>query len=255
MNALKSLLYGTLEVLTAGGGIPRDVGGERIRFPPRWCRYYQRGYEPNTFRFLRAHCRPGQTVLDVGAHLGLFSVVMARLVAPGGRVISFEPTSFTRRILERTVRLNGLAGVVEVRGEAVTGRTGVADFFDTGSPASNANSLVPADRVVGAKPVPTVSLDDFVGTHQIRLGCVKIDVEGAELDLLRGACKTITGQRPAVYLAVHPAAVCKAGGSLGDLWTLLASYKMNVYRDGVAVSEAEFNAATDLFDVELLPNV
>src|SRR5438874_223792 len=82
-------------------------------------------------------CRPGQTVFDVGAHLGLFSVVMARLVGPTGRVVSFEPTPSIRRILERTVRLNDCGLVVEVRAEAVSEATGITEFHDTGEPGSN----------------------------------------------------------------------------------------------------------------------
>src|SRR5262249_1390161 len=120
---LKSLAYGALEVVTAGKGIARMVGGECIRFPARWSRYYPPHYEPNTFTFLRKHWKPGQTVFDIGAHLGLFSVLMARLVGGTGKVFSFEPTAFTRQVLKRTLRLNACAAVVELCHEAVTQTT------------------------------------------------------------------------------------------------------------------------------------
>src|SRR5687767_16024020 len=101
----RATLYGGLDLMTAGRGVSRVICGERIRLPARWCRWYPAGYEPHTFGFLRAHCGQGQTALDIGAHLGLFSIVMARRVGPQGKVYSFEPTASTRGILKEPVPL------------------------------------------------------------------------------------------------------------------------------------------------------
>ena len=180
---MKSLAYGALDVCTLGRGVEREICGERVRFPARWHRHYAAVYEPRTFAFLRAKCKPGATVLDLGAHLGLFTVFMARLVGPNGHVFSFEPTPQTRSALQKTVRLNGCAAIVEVHGEAVAGATGTAVFYDTGDVASNANSLVHNARSRQGMEVPTICLDDFVAERRISVGCLKIDVEGAELEL------------------------------------------------------------------------
>ena len=140
----KSLVFGAVEVVTGGRGIARRIGCEVIRFPARFSRYYEQDYEPETFRFLRERCWEGDVVLDIGAHIGLFTVVAARLVGPTGRVYSFESTPNTRKTLERTVQLNDIADWVHVHGEAVSRVSGTATFFDTGHPGSNANSLVPS---------------------------------------------------------------------------------------------------------------
>lgn len=252
-TVLKAIVYGMAELATAGRGVARVVGGERIRFPARWCRYYPADYEPATFAFLRDHCGPGSTALDIGAHLGLFSVTMARLVGPAGRVFSFEPTTLTRQILERTVRLNGCEGVVEVRHEAVALTSGTAVFHDTGETGSNANSLIPTKRSQAGMAVPTVSVDDFLSERDLQANCLKIDVEGAELDLLRGAERTFATSRPPTYLAVHPAAVNESGGSLKEIWRLVSRYRMRVTRAGETVTEAAFCQSVDLFDVALIP--
>src|SRR3712207_5734051 len=115
----KSVVYGALDISTSRRGIKRTIGGEEIRFPARWFRYYEADYEPETFSFLRANLKEGQTALDIGAHIGLFSVVMARLVGASGHVFSFEPTPLTNEVLKETVRLNRCEEIVEVRGEAV----------------------------------------------------------------------------------------------------------------------------------------
>ena len=167
-QVIKDLVYGAIDLCTARRGVNRMIGGESVRFPVRWCRWYATDYEPGTFAFLRAHCGRGDTVIDLGAHLGVFTVVMARLVGPNGHVFSFEPTPQTRRVLEETVRLNGCDTIVEVHGEAVAGATGTAVFYDTGDIVSNANSLVHTGRSREGLEVPTIRLDDFVAQQDLR---------------------------------------------------------------------------------------
>jgi FkbM family methyltransferase len=257
MKALKSMArsisYGVLDVATGRRGIRRVIGGEPMRFPARWCRYYEPTYEPDTFQWLRRSCRPGGVAMDAGAHIGLFSVVMARLVGPSGRVFSFEPTPFTRRVLEETVRLNKVDGVVEVRGEAVSRSSGVITFFDTGDVVSNANSLVKTDRSKHEVPVETVSIDDFADARNLTVSCLKIDVEGAELDVLEGARRTFERFRPATHLALHPPTFARPADTLGAIWDTLRRYGMSVQRSGRQVNEASFCAQQNLFDVELEP--
>jgi FkbM family methyltransferase len=250
----KTLVYGAVEVMTGGRGVPRRIGGEVIRFPARWSRYYESDYEPETFRFLRAHCGNGDIVLDIGAHVGLFSVVTARLVGLRGRVFSFEPTPGTREILERTVQLNGLQGRIEVRGEAVTRSSGAATFFETGDPGSNANSLVAStNRHRHAILVETTSIDDFVSSRSIVVNCIKIDAEGDELAVIQGGERILREQRPAIALALHPSALRAAGGSLEQIWTLLEENGMVVTTGGRPLDREAFCAREELFDVQCLP--
>jgi FkbM family methyltransferase len=219
----------------------------------RWSRYYESGYEPATFEFLRANCRPGATALDIGAHLGLFSVVLGRLAGPAGKVFSFEPTPFTRSALETTIRLNGLVDRVEVRAEAVARKTGTALFHDTGNVVSNANSLVATSRSSAGIEVPTISIDEFSESRGLKVDLLKIDVEGAECAVLQGARQVITGCRPAVNLALHPHSIRAANDSLEEIWELLAEYRMHVTYGGVNVHKKSFCARDDLFDVQLVP--
>lgn len=250
----KTLVYGAVEVMTAGRGVPRRIGGEVIRFPARWSRYYESDYEPETFRFLREHCRRGDIVLDIGAHVGLFSVVTGRLVGPEGRVFSFEPTPGTREILERTVQLNCLEDRIEVRGEAVSRSSGTATFYETGDPGSNANSLVAStNRHRHGIRVETTSIDDFARSRSIVVNCLKIDAEGNELAVLQGGERTLREQRPAIALALHPSALHAAGGSLAQIWTLLEEGGMAVTAGGRSLDREAFCSREELFDVQCRP--
>jgi len=239
--------------MTAGRGVPRNINGETIRFPARWSRYYPDDYEAETVAFLRAQLRPGDTALDIGAHLGLFSVLMARWVGPQGRVFSFEPTPSTRAILRRTLRLNHCDDRVEVHAAAVADCTGFASFFDTGDPVSNANSLIATSRHRRTMTIPTLSVDDFVAAGTRRIHLMKIDAEGAELAILRGARRTLAEQRPCLSLALHPAALRASGGSLAEVWTLLDEHRFVVHHERQRVEAAWFCQQQELFDVHVTP--
>jgi FkbM family methyltransferase len=254
VKSLKLFAYRTLDVVTLGRGVSRNVGGEHIRFPARFSRYYEVDYEPETFRFFREHLNPGGTLLDIGAHIGLFAVVGARLVSPSGKVFSFEPTPFTRSVLKEVVRLNGYKDVVEVRDEAVSDRRGKTTFYETGEEVSNANSLVHIDRSKTGIEVDLISVDEFVMEKGIRPDCIKIDVEGAELDLLRGAKETFTRTRPVARLGLHPRQLAQNGQSLEEIWVTIADYKLTPEFEGRKIDREWFCAQRELFDVNLLPN-
>ena len=156
----KMATYSAADVLTRHRGSARKFNGHTIRLPPRWARYYPRDYEPAKQSFLEAMCPEGGTVIDGGAHIGLFSVVMARAVGPAGRVLAFEPTPDSRAVLYRTLELNGLDNVT-VRSSALSSSSGTAIFHATGDPGSNANSLGRVKRSAVEFSVNTCALDDL----------------------------------------------------------------------------------------------
>lgn len=253
LASLRRAAYAGLDIVTLGRGVRRRIGGESIRFPPRWCRYYASDYEPATFAFLRAHCHPGNTALDIGAHLGLFTILMARRVGPAGCVFSFEPAAATRSVLAETVRLNRCADIARIQGEAVAERSGTVVFYETGDDVSNANSIVRTERGSLAVTVTSVSIDDFVRDRRLHVHCMKIDVEGAELGTLRGGRHTIGACRPSVHLSLHPAQLKASGGSLREIWDLTDELGMVVTRDCRPAVREWFCAQGDLFDVGLVP--
>jgi FkbM family methyltransferase len=128
--------------------------------------------------------RPGAVVVDVGANIGWNAIRAARLVGPTGRVIAVEPTPDTLDVLRRNVAASGLGNLV-VEPVAAGRAPGTAEFYLRGG-VSAVNSLYPESRysrVTGVLKVPVVPLDDLV---EGPVALVKIDVEGAELDVLEG---------------------------------------------------------------------
>lgn len=253
MSLIKEAAYKALDAVTFGRGVGRDIGGEHIKFPARWSRYYEADYEPQTFMFFRENLKGGETVLDIGGHIGLFAVVTSRLVGDTGKVFTFEPTPFTRSVMKQVIELNGCSKNVEIRGEAVSSKCGKTVFFDTGDSISNANSLVKTERSVREIPITLISVDEVVKERNLKVDCLKIDVEGAELDLLIGAKETFLGQRPVARLGLHPPAIVQNGQTLEEIWQVLADYKLQVIFDGEPAEKEWFCSQPELFDVNLLP--
>lgn len=250
---LKETIYGAVEFLTLGRGVKRRIGDEVVSFPTRWSRYYESGYEPETFLFFRNYLKPGDVVLDIGAHIGLFSVVTSRLVGENGRVFAFEPTPFTREVLTDVIRLNKCEANVEIRPEAVADKVGTTFFFDTGTEVSNANSLVKTERSKEKIEIPVTSVDEFVAERGLNVNCLKIDVEGAEFDLLRGARRVFADQRPVARLGLHPESMAANGHSLKMIWDILEDYRYRAEYNGSPISKQDFCSQPTLFDVNIFP--
>lgn len=142
-----------------------------------------RGLEPGTGDALRRLIQPGMVVADVGANIGLLTLVMAWSTGPTGKVIAFEPEAVPRANLEKMKHLNGLSWV-EVRDQAVGDKPGQLTFHV--SDIIGHSSLYALPQTEGSREiqVQVVRLDDVA--PQGRLDVVKIDVEGAELDVLAG---------------------------------------------------------------------
>lgn len=215
---IKQSLYRVVDALYLGRGIPRTINGERVRFPARYSRYFPTTYQAATYEFCRTYASCGSTVIDIGAHIGLFSVLLGRCVQPDGHVMSFEPTPDSYTALTTAVRLNNLDATVKCTPRAIAATDGMLDLFISDGPVSNANSLVPSAGK--CLTVEALTLDQLKPRRP--LSVIKIDVEGAEVGLLEGGTNLIAEHRPAIALDVHPAAVAHDGRRLKDLCQILS---------------------------------
>ena len=140
--------------------------------------------------------RPGDTAVDVGAHIGVQTVSFAKMVGPTGRVFSLEPQRIMFQLLCANVQLNSLlnVGTFQVCAGSAMGQA-VVPHIDYRKPGDFA-AFVPGNYQQGDR-VPVVPLDDMP-LSACRL--LKIDVEGAELPVLQGARKLLEKHRPVVFV-------------------------------------------------------
>jgi FkbM family methyltransferase len=197
-----------------------------------------RGHDANVEAALRARLRPGATFLDVGANIGIFTALGARLVGSEGRVIAVEPVPRNAALIERMRRGNAFANVRVVRA-AASDRAGTV-ALRTASATSNATTpeaagvrLRQADAAT--VEVPAIVLDEALGDLD-RLDVVKIDVEGMEPRVLRGLRRTLERFRPALITEFHPWAIERASredpiGVLRELWSIYGAGTV-LHRDG-----------------------
>lgn len=155
---------------------------------------YYRVHDYEEMSFLRAYLRPGDLFVDVGANVGVYSLWASETA--GVDIIAFEPSSAAHARAVENVELNALGGRVNVVRKAVGGEQGEVRLT-VGQGALN--------RVVGTsggtEPVEQTTLDAELGTRQV--AAIKVDVEGHELEVLRGGRESILRHRPAMLIEVN----------------------------------------------------
>ncbi len=152
-------------------------------------------YEADQTELMRKQLRPGSVLFDVGAAVGYYTVLASPLVGREGRVVSFEPDVRNAAYLRKHIAINRLTNV-EVHQTAIGDRSGQAHFAcGTGTGTGHL-----ADS--GAATVSICKLDDIVRRTRMPTH-IKIDVEGAELQVLEGARNILTSARPTLFLSTH----------------------------------------------------
>ena len=143
-------------------------------------------WERDTVRLFERTLRPGDVVLDLGAHVGYFTLIAARCVGAEGRVYAFEPEPSNYRLLQSNVVRNGYRHVITVP-LAVSDRSGTAELRTSGLD-NGQHSLYATGRPERRRQlVRTIRLAEFLATEGIaRVDWIKMDLEGAEEAALRG---------------------------------------------------------------------
>ena len=164
------------------------------------------GFEEAEIRFVQRLLRPGMTVLDVGAHHGLYTLLTSKCVGRRGRVLAIEPSPREFDRLSRHVRLNHRSNVALERC-AAGNESGEADLFQVEGFRDWGNSLRPpaVPEPTRTIRVPIRKLDDLLEARGIsQVDFIKLDAEGGELSVLDGARKLLqTAPRPAILAEVE----------------------------------------------------
>jgi FkbM family methyltransferase len=130
--------------------------------------------------------KPGEVVVDVGAHIGLYTLNAARAVGPNGKVIAFEPDPQSFAILKENIALNHLDNVIAINA-AVSDTSGKKSFYACTDPSLSGFELQSEARLREVRTVNAVTLDEILRSYGINdVNWIKIDVEGAELKVLEG---------------------------------------------------------------------
>jgi FkbM family methyltransferase len=177
---------------------------------------------------------PGDTFLDIGANHGSYSLLAARRVGAGGAVLAFEPQPLLAELIRRSFAANGFShGRVEQ--VALADRGGWTRLFvpRTNSGAASVHEALSPSRGASVIDVELVSLDDRLLERPPLPGriLVKLDVEGAELAVLRGARALLSRRRPPLIVEISPATMRAAGHGLQELLDVLLASGYSRYAE------------------------
>lgn len=205
---LTSTLPKTVELNGLAFQIPRELDYSYVLYE----------HEPQTQRLLHQYIREDMIVVDIGANIGYLALLMAQLVGPKGKVYAVEPGPDNLEFLYKNVQLNGFSNV-EVLPYAV-GATRQIQNFHLRKAGTLHSLYAQADTVVETVRIQVAPLDELVKEKQIDF--VKIDVEGGEIEVLKGM-RQILQSNPELRLIVewNPAALQRAGHEAEELPKLL----------------------------------
>ena len=206
-TALKKLTRGVVPLDTRVWiDIRAGLGkGLALYLDPRFEMDYASGkYEVHLQKALSAHLRPGSVVYDVGAHIGVVSMFASELIGPAGTIFAFEADPENAERIKRHAQRNNLSHI-QVFSCGVWSSDGQVSF-ERASAGSSRNQGRVAATSTGTKQdaivVQSISLDNFANGH-LAPTLIKIDVEGAEAEVLRGCDRVFARSHPTVICEVH----------------------------------------------------
>jgi FkbM family methyltransferase len=198
---------------------------------------------------LRSLIRPGMVIADIGANIGFYTLQMANWVGPAGRILAFEPDPYIFRQLERRVRASQLSNI-DVHQLALSDRTGNATLYS--SAYNRADNRLAASHVesnVEASDVQVRRLDDFLAANgSPGIDAFKIDVQGSEAQVLRGAQETLRRGVQWIWVEFSPDHLRGAGSDPNQFLETLGGAGLSIFEitdDGGLEPVVDFHKHTE----------
>jgi FkbM family methyltransferase len=201
----------------------------------------------NELAMVLSFLRPGDTAIDVGAHIGTFSVPMADRVGRSGKVYSFEGSAETFGLLQRNVEANDVHGIIEAKWAVVTDRPG---HYESVSKKANSGATFFRDACQAEDRPPCVVMDPWFSANGTRVDLIKVDVEGMEWQVLAGCRQLLRRFRPVLYVEVNTPGLARQNRSVSQIEAELRELGYHFFRNADVR-----NSATDSFIVARLEHL
>jgi FkbM family methyltransferase len=193
--------------------------------------YYYGKYEPFETSLFQSLIKKGNIVVDIGAHIGYYSLLASNLVGKTGKVFAFEPDPGNIRLLRQNITSNKLTNV-RVIGKAATNTNKWFKFYISGDNKGD-NRLFPYNQADKCISVKGITLDSYFPISRNRIDLVKIDVQGGEVKVLQGMSKVLkTNPHIILMLEFWPYGFAQNGTSAKQLLDLLCFNHFLLYNLG-----------------------
>ena len=188
-------------------------------------------------------CKDKKAILDIGAHIGLYSIPASQIIDKKGAIYAFEPSCANRWYLERHMYFNKVDNVMVfpyLVGEEPL--NGVEFYENRDVDAMNSVMIRKSPNLYNKISKRQVSLDDFCTSNKIVPEVVKIDVEGAEIGVLKGAKSVFSKHKPIIFLSIHPRTLALLNQSVEEVIRLIDKMGYIIYdKDGQRMKPFEHN--------------
>jgi FkbM family methyltransferase len=205
-------------------------------------------YELNELDFVRATVRPGDAAIDLGAHIGAYTLRLARLVGPSGQVTAVEACEAHVDCLRHAVAANHVEAWTAVTHAAALNVSGSA-WLRHPQGSSSAHCWIGGREAGDGESVDAIRLDDLI---ERPIQFIKVDVEGAEGLALQGASRTIERDRPTLLVELHPHLLPMVSGETPAsliAWLVALGYECRLLgagRPGARISDTPSNAVSSV---------
>ncbi len=200
--------------------------------PPHWrglskqLYVFRHFYEPE-LAFAQRILKLGDTFIDVGAAFGVYSLTASKCISKNGKVFSLEPAIDTYMALQKNILINGAENITALQ-LAAADKSGKALLIH--HPDHSRNILSRADSAEDSEQVLTISLDEMIQKYGLKeVAMVKIDVEGAEELVLKGAQNLMQRCKPIIIFEINPAGAESLSLAPDGAWQLLVSEGYSFY--------------------------
>ena len=186
-------------------------------------------YETYQTELFAESIQPGMTVIDIGANIGLYTVIAGNRSGPMGRVFAFEPEPHNMDYLKKNIEANTLSATVTAVADALSNHDGQS-LLHLHRTNKGRHSLVDYQDTNDTITVRTTTLDAFLHTHSTeRVAVIKIDVEGAEGFVLDGMQQTLRTHHPVLFFEFFPLALRASGHDPHAVLSTLADLGYTLY--------------------------
>ena len=165
-------------------------------------------HESESTKQIRSEIKPGMNILEVGANIGYYLLIESKLIGDQGRIYAFEPSPVNMRMLKANIALNNIDNLVTTYPHGVGNEAGMQKFYIMSK--GNMSSFITRaeDRIIKTRDhidVEIIRVDDFFKEEAVQFDYVRMDVEGYELEVLKGMQNILTSENSprGMFIEVH----------------------------------------------------
>jgi len=210
-------------------------------------------HEPFTTEFFKKQIKNGDVILDIGAHIGYYTLLFAKLAGEKGKVYAFEPHPGNFALLKKNVEINGYQNVV-LESKAVSDKSGKNRLFISkkGSSVHSIFNIHNSDKSI---EIESIKLDDYFKNYNGRIDWIKIDIEGAELSALQGMPLLLEkNENVKIVTEFAPCCLEESGIRIEEYFRTLKNFGFHIYNLNETRKKIETCGIAELLQIYTLEN-